>query len=238
MRGIFTVAFAAFITPPLSLTIILGTFVGASEAFYDRVARLWVRLLLGVAGVKVRAIGLENVRADRPQLLLANHASHSDVLALAHIIPSRYRFIAKAELARVPLWGRAWQHAGHIAIDRSDTARAVTSLERAAQIARADNSSIIIFPEGTRSPDGRVQPFKKGAFMLALQAGFDIVPVAITGSRDILPKDSWRPRAGRIIVRFGRPLQTAGYTEVTRDDLMARVREELDAMLSVPPPST
>lgn len=238
MRGLLAVIFGAIVTPPLSLVIIIGTFVNAPERLYDRVARLWVRLLLRSAGVEVRAIGLEHVTPERPQLLLANHASHFDVLAIADIVPTRYRFIGKTELQRVPLWGRAWVAAGHIAIDRSDTARAVQSLERAARLARSDGSSIIIFPEGTRSPDGRLQPFKKGAFMLALQSGIEIVPVAVTGSRDILPKGSWRPRAGRIIVRFGPPLQTAGYTEATRDELMGRVRDQIDELLNAPPPST
>jgi 1-acyl-sn-glycerol-3-phosphate acyltransferase len=238
MRGILTVLFGAIITPLLSLVIIGGTFVNAPERLYDRVARLWVRLLLAVAGARVIAVGLENVTSARPQLLLANHASHFDVLALAHIIPTRYRFIAKTELTRVPLWGRAWQSAGHIAIDRTDTVRAVKSLERAASLARSDGSSIIIFPEGTRSPDGNLQPFKKGAFMLALQSRIEIVPVAITGSRGILPKGSWRPRPGRIIVRFGPPIDTSGFTERTRDDLMARVRAQLEVLLNAPPPAT
>jgi 1-acyl-sn-glycerol-3-phosphate acyltransferase len=238
MRGLLAVILGVIVTAPLSLAIIVGTLVGVAESFHDRIARLWVRTLLDLSGVEVSAIGLENISAARPQLLLANHASYFDVFAIAHIVPSRYRFIGKTELTRVPLWGRAWQAAGHIAIDRSDTQRAVASLRRAAALARTDGSSIIIFPEGTRSTDGRLQPFKKGAFMLALQEHIEIVPVAVYGSRKILPKGSWRPRAGRIIVRFGSPIDTAGYSDATRDDLMARVRAQLEQLLDAPPPAT
>jgi 1-acyl-sn-glycerol-3-phosphate acyltransferase len=238
IRSILAAAWILLATPPLSLAIVLGTFVNAPVSFHDRIARFWIRSILRVSGVEVHSVGLEHVSDARPQLLLANHTSHFDVLAVADTVPTRYRFIGKIELSRVPLWGRAWQAAGHIAIDRSDTQRAVSSLARAAELARSDGSSIVIFPEGTRSADGRLQPFKKGAFMLALQSGIEIVPVAVRGSRDILPKGSWRPQAGRIIVRFGPPIDTTGYTERTRDDLMARVRAQLDTLLDEARPST
>lgn len=231
IRTLWVALNALVVTPPLSLVIVLRSFFGGGDDLYDRIARLWVKWLLRVSGVEVDAAGLDHITTGRAQLLLSNHASWYDVLALAHIIPRRYRFVGKRELTSVPLWGRAWQAAGHVAIDRSDTHRAIASLDHVARLTRQDQRAIIMFPEGTRSPTGELQPFKKGAFMLARHAGIEIVPVAVSGTRHILPKGSWRVRSGRIIVRFGRPIDAAGYADRSRDELMASVRSEIAALL-------
>jgi 1-acyl-sn-glycerol-3-phosphate acyltransferase len=233
IRTLWVMLHALVATPSLSLAIIVGTFLDVPDRVHVRIGRFWVRWLLRVSGVRVTALGLEQLAPGRPQILLSNHTSWYDVAALTDVVPKRFRFVGKVELARVPLWGRAWQAAGSIALDRSDTQRAIASLDNAARLARSDNSAVIIFPEGTRSTDGNLQPFKKGAFMLALHSGIEIVPVVVTGSRDILPKGSWRVRAGRIIVRFGKPIDTACYSSLNRDQLMARVRSEMEALLAV-----
>jgi 1-acyl-sn-glycerol-3-phosphate acyltransferase len=233
IRTIWVMLHALVTTPTLSLAILAGTFLGVPDRMYVRIGRCWVRWLLRVSGVRVTAFGLENLAPGRPQILLSNHTSWYDVAALTDVVPKHFRFVGKVELARVPLWGRAWQAAGSIAIDRSDKQAAIASLDHAARLARSDNSAVIIFPEGTRSADGSLQPFKKGAFMLALHSGIEIVPVVVVGSRDILPKGSWRVRAGRIIVRFGKPIETACYSSLNRDQLMARVRSEMEALLAV-----
>jgi 1-acyl-sn-glycerol-3-phosphate acyltransferase len=220
------------VTPPLALIIVVRSFLpGRAERLYDRISRIWARCALRVSGARVDAFGLEHVAPDRPQILLANHASWYDVLALATILPKRYRFVGKVELARVPLWGRAWLAAGHIPIDRSNTERAIESLDRAARMVRADNSSIIIFPEGTRSAAGELLPFKKGGFMLAIRAGIELVPVGISGTRAILPKGGWRVRSGRIIVRFGEPIPAAGYQPEARDELLLRARTAMQRLI-------
>jgi 1-acyl-sn-glycerol-3-phosphate acyltransferase len=227
------------VTIPLALAIIVASFLpGSWDRLFDRIPRIWAAWILRSAGVRMHAIGLDNINTGRPQVFLANHVSFYDVLALALLIPKRYRFVGKQELTRVPLWGRAWQAAGHIAIDRANTHRAVESLDRAGRIIREDRSSVIIFPEGTRSDGGEMLPFKKGGFMLALHGGIDIIPVAIQGTRGIMPRGRWRMRAGRIIVRFGRPITTTDYTVDMRDELMARVRSEIEAMLALPAPGT
>jgi 1-acyl-sn-glycerol-3-phosphate acyltransferase len=184
--------------------------------------------------VRVHVIGAENLSADRAQIIVANHVSWYDVLALAAYTPKRYRFVAKKELARVPLWGHAWLAAGHIAVDRSDNQRAVASLDQAGRTILEDNSSVIIFPEGTRSRTGELQPFKKGAFVLALNNGIDIVPTGVRGTYDIMSRDNWRIRSGRIIVRFGPPVSPVGYDMRQRDELIARVRSDV-AELLLPP---
>jgi 1-acyl-sn-glycerol-3-phosphate acyltransferase len=236
IRTAWVLLVALMATPPLSVLVIIGSFVGASGRFYERIGRLWVRSLLRASGVRVEAFGLEHIAPGRPQIILCNHVSWYDVGALTDIVPKRYRFVGKQELTRVPLWGRAWQAAGSIAIDRADTQSAIASLDRAAQLVKADSSAIIIFPEGTRSPNGELQPFKKGAFMLALHSGIEVVPAVVLGTRDILPKGSWRVRPGRIIVRFGRPMEVGACSDANRDELMARARQAMEALLHAPLP--
>jgi 1-acyl-sn-glycerol-3-phosphate acyltransferase len=226
------------VTAVLAIIVMIAALLRVRNyALYDWAARTWAGRMLRVSGAELEVEGLENVRADEPQIFVANHVSWHDVFALAVAIPKRYRFVAKKELARIPLFGPAWKIAGHIAIDRSDRAAAIQSLNEAGRVLRQDNSSVVIFPEGTRSPDGRLLPFKKGAFMLALHTGVDIVPVAILGTRHILPKGAWRVRPGKIIVRFGEPVRVADYTEETRDALMDEVRRRIERMLEAPVPA-
>lgn len=214
-----------------SIVIIAALFRVRGPGIYDWAARAWARWILWASGTPVTCEGLEHIRADRPQVFVANHVSWYDVYALAAAIPKRYRFVAKKELARIPIFGTAWQAAGHISVDRSDRASAIQSLDEAGRLLRKDNSSVVIFPEGTRSPTGELLPFKKGAFMLALRTGVDIIPVAVLGTRRIQPKGGWRIRSGRIILRFGEPIPVAQYSEAERDDLIELVRSRIQALL-------
>lgn len=217
-----------------SIVIIAALFRVRGPGIYDWAARAWARWILWASGTPVTCEGLEHIRADRPQVFVANHVSWYDVYALAAAIPKRYRFVAKKELARIPIFGTAWQAAGHISVDRSDRASAIQSLDEAGRLLRKDNSSVVIFPEGTRSPTGELLPFKKGAFMLALRTGVDIIPVAVLGTRRIQPKGGWRIRSGRIILRFGEPIPVAQYSEAERDDLIELVRSRIQALLQEP----
>lgn len=236
IRSIWVVLNLIVISIPLCLVVIALSFVAPRSRLLEGIPRLWCRWLLRVSGVTVRLEGLEHVALDRPQVIVPNHVSWYDVLAIAGHLPKRYRFVAKQELARVPLWGRAWQAAGHIPVDRANRQIAVESLDRAGRIVREDGSSIVIFAEGTRSPTGELLEFKKGAFMLALHNGFELVPTAVVGSRDVLPKSRWRVRAGRIIVRFGSPVSTTGCSIDDRDRLMTRVRRDMETMLAADAP--
>lgn len=190
----------------------------------DACPRRWARLLLRCAGVEVEFENLEAVDPERPQILVANHASWFDVLALTAHLPGRYLFVAKKELERVPVFGTAVRVCGHIFIDRHDRNRAVESLATARERLAAENPTIIMFPEGTRSATGVLQPFKKGAFVLAIQTGVDVVPAFIHGARDVMKKGSLLIHPGTITVRFGEAIAVQGLGLEDRNELTVRAQ--------------
>lgn len=234
LRSLFIWIVAAVITFVLSLVVVIGALLGFREKSFDRIAHYWGWLITRISPVEVRVEGIENIRLDQPQIIASNHQSWYDVFVLAALIPKQYRFVAKQELKKIPLFGRAWVAAGHVSVDRSDRKQAIQSLERFGKVIREDKSSIVIFPEGTRSITGELQPFKKGAFMLALHTHVDIVPVAITGSRAVLKKGDWRVHRGTIIVRVGQPIPTAGFTHANRDELIDLVRSRMQELMDAP----
>ncbi len=223
-------------TTLIGVTLITAGVLRVKGGIYDWGARSWSGWIIWASGVTVVVEGLPNINMDEPQVFVSNHQSWFDVWGLAVTIPKRYRFIAKKELGYIPVFGSAWKAAGHISVDRSDHSAAVKSLAQAGELIRNDRSSVVIFPEGTRSDDGRLKPFKKGAFILALNSGVEIVPVACVGTREILPKNGWRVRGGTIIVRFGEPIQTTDYDENNRHVLINRVRGEIERLMNLPKP--
>lgn len=191
---------------------------------YDWGCRFWSKWMLWASNVDVRVEGGENIRGDRAQIIVSNHQSWYDVWVLGTEVRKRYYFVAKKELGTIPLFGRAWKSAGHISVDRSDSASAIRSLQQAGVQLREENGAVIIFPEGTRSTDGRLGRFKKGAFRLALITGVEIVPVAVIGSGEVLPKDGWRVRPGTITVRIGEPIPVQEDPEASPTPLLEQVR--------------
>ena len=186
-------------------------------------ARHWVAWILGTCGIRVDADGLENVPRDRPCVYMSNHQSVVDIAAIVGTLPVVWKFVAKRELTRIPFFGWALLAGRQVIIDRADHASSVESLARAAERVRA-GASVIIFPEGTRSPDRALHAFKSGGFHLALRAGVPIVPITVSGSWRITPKRSLRIESGRVLVRYGRPIPTRGLGVGDRDALKLRVR--------------
>jgi 1-acyl-sn-glycerol-3-phosphate acyltransferase len=186
----------------------------------DRNARRWGQIMLWAAGIKVSMEGVENLQTESPQIVVSNHQSWFDVFALAAHLPVRYRFVAKKELANIPVFGRAWKRCGHVSVDRGNREAAIESLEQAWREVHEDRLTMVLFPEGTRSPDGRLQPFKKGAFVLAVQGKVPLVPVAVVGSRAIMAKGEKSVRSGEIQVRIGPPIPTEGATMRDRNRLL------------------
>lgn len=193
-------------------------------------ARPWARLIAATCGARVRARGLSRIPTDRPCVFMSNHQSHFDLIALLTTLPGRYAILAKRELFFIPVFGWALWLAGMIPVDRSNRERAIRSVDRAAEQVR-NGRSVLLFAEGTRSPDGSLRPFKKGGFHLALKAGAPIVPVSVRGGHEILPKGSLRIRPGLLEVIVGEPIETPAYESQPLESLMKVVREALVAGL-------
>jgi 1-acyl-sn-glycerol-3-phosphate acyltransferase len=190
-------------------------------------ARRWARVMLWAAGVSLTVTMDAPLDPRQPYVFAANHLSTVDIFALFVALPVDIRFIAKKQLARIPLFGWAMAAGRFIFIDRKNRAAAMKSIDRAAERIRA-GSSVAIFPEGTRSRDGLLGPFKKGGFYLAQQAGVPVVPIAIKGAGDVMRPGSVLVCPGPVTIAVGTPIETKDLKEVAqRNALVERVRSEI-----------
>jgi 1-acyl-sn-glycerol-3-phosphate acyltransferase len=185
---------------------------------------LWSPVLLWAGGAQLVVHGQENVDPKRPTIYVANHQSTLDIPALFLAVPVNFRYVAKSQLKWVPFVGVYLWFAGHILVNRSHRQAAITSLQAAGRKIRG-GTSIFLYPEGTRSPDGRILPFKKGPFALALEARVPICPVTIEGTRKIMPKNSWNIVPGPVHVTIGKPIDTTGFADNDREGLARAIRE-------------
>jgi len=205
---------------------ILFAGLGLDRATYAQV-RIWAWAVSAATGVRSRATGLDNVPPTGSYVVVSSHNSHLDAPAIVRTLPHPVYFVIKKELARIPLWGHAAVKIGFIAVDRSDSEQAHSEMARAVDTIRSGRR-VLVFAEGTRSPDGHLQAFKKGGFHLAVDAQVPILPIAVNGSYRLLPKGAPAARPGRIEVAVGRPISTAG---LTKDDVPALAERTREAIL-------
>jgi 1-acyl-sn-glycerol-3-phosphate acyltransferase len=190
-------------------------------------ASTWSRMIARTVGARVSVRGAEALREGESYVFLSTHQSYMDIPVMLGYLPAQLRIAAKREVFLIPFLGWHLRRGGHISINRGSTEEAVGSLRRAAAEVRP-GVSYFLFPEGTRTRDGSLQPFKKGGFRVALQTGLPVVPVTILGTRQLLPRDSLLFRPGPVEMHLDRPIPTAGLTDSDLPDLMRQVR---DAML-------
>ncbi len=213
-------------------TVVWGAIATVAAPFSGEaivwVARNWIRWIFATCGVRVEVEGLEHVAAAKTAVYMSNHQSVLDIGAIVETLPVSWRFVAKKELTYVPFFGWALGLSDQIVIDRGNRRRSIESLRRAAERVRG-GANVIIFPEGTRSPDGTLQPFKSGGFHLALDAQVPVIPVTVSGSASLTPKRSLEVRSGTIKVVYGAPIPTAGLAGRDRERLKQRVAEAIRA---------
>lgn len=187
---------------------------------------VWAPVIVWLSSAKLKVTGLNSIDFSKPHIFVMHHQSTLDIPIIFKIIPVPLRFIAKRELIFAPFVGLYVWAMGMIFIDRKNTKKAVRSLEKAAQKIRR-GASIIAYPEGTRSKDGTILPFKKGVFVTAIQSEVPIVPMAIEGSRLVMPKNSFALRPHEVRIAVGTPISTKGLSQNERVDLTEKVRAEV-----------
>ena len=213
-----------------SLSLLLWPF-DRTGAWQFCCARWWCRLVAWSIFARIRVRGVEHVRAGQPYVYMANHSSLIDTPALFAYLPYPFRIMAKRELFFVPFMGWHLWTAGHFPIDRRDRRKTVRSLRRVIEEVR-NGKSLVVFPEGTRTRDGRLQEFKPGTFKIALRAGVPIVPVTIRGTFTLLPSTTLAPRPGRVEVILGEPIETRDYDEKHLPELIERTKDVIRRTLA------
>lgn len=214
-------------------TVILGS-LGLILAIFEwrgkilgKFARIWSKLLLWAAGIKYTVRGYENLDAKQNYVFAGNHESAFDIPLAFAGIKHHLVSISKIELKWIPIMGWAMQAAQHIFVDRKNHTKALESLDKAALSLEKNPRSILLFPEGTRSKDGKIHPFKKGGLLLGIKAQLPIVPMALCGTGSVAIKGEWKLKANKIELRFGKPIKTEGMDYKDRNELTDLVYQEV-----------
>jgi len=223
IRTLYITIWVVFITLVLGILVIVLSFFVRSGNPMHKIARFWAKSILVVSRIKVSVKGLSNIDLAVPCIYMPNHQSNFDIPVVLGHLAVQFRWLAKVELFKIPIFGRAMRKAGYISIDRCNRESAFESLNVAAKKIK-DGVSVLIFPEGTRSRDGKIRTFKKGGFVLAINSGVPIVPVVIKGTYAIMTKGRFRVNPGHVSMFIHRPIDTTAYSHETKERLMERVR--------------
>lgn len=228
IRTIVVLTFIALMIPIDALIGFPVTFITGRVDFLYRIAMWTARTATRLAGVRVETVGLDRLDLSRNYIFMANHVSNADPPLLIPALPRRTSVLVKKELFRVPLLGPAMRMAKLVAIDRANKEAAIASVRNAAGVIQS-GIDMTVFPEGTRSRDGRLLPFKKGPFYMAMETGVPIVPVTILGTFEILPKGRFSIHPGAATFVFHPPVEASSFPD--RDALMTAVRDQIAAAL-------
>ncbi len=213
----------------LFLTLMILVFFPAAFIFdksvFDKWLRLSCRIFLPLAGIRVKSVtGIDNVAPNEPFIVTANHVNFLEPFIYQGYYPYLLRGLEKKENFRIPIWGRWMRAIGQIEVDRQNTSKAIESMKKVAQVLREEQTSVLVLPEGTRTPNGKLQPFKRGPFRTAAEAQVRILPMVCKGLYAINRKGDWRIKPGDIAIVFGEPLGPPGADQQSQHELSSRVR--------------
>ena len=231
IRALLIVLFLpAYTLAASALGYVVARLVGSPALLYS-LGRLGIRVALFLAGTRIVVEGRERLADHGNTVIVANHVSHLDAPVLVLAFGIDFKAVAKKEVFYVPFFNSVLRFAGFIEVDRSNRAQATRAIARAVSALKA-GACFLIFPEGTRSRTGELGPFKKGGFVVAMDAGSRIVPVALTGTRELMPRGGFRIRPGTVRVRVLDPVPAGSYSYDDRDLLIADVRGRIAAALA------
>jgi 1-acyl-sn-glycerol-3-phosphate acyltransferase len=228
VRTFLAVLFLVVLIPPAALIAFPWTFITRKVNFLYFVGMGLAHWCARIAGAKIKLVGLDNIDPQGTYIFMSNHVSNLDPPVLVPVIPRRTSVLAKKEIWRIPILGKALDLAEIVPVERHNRDAAIRSIRRAGEVMR-HGINMTIYPEGTRSPDGRLLPFKKGPFHLALETGFPIVPVTILGTEEMMPKGSYIAKSGTATVVFHPPVDPKQAS--SREDLMKAVRQAITSAL-------
>ena len=223
IHTLIVIVWVVLATIVLGIAAIATSLISRTGDPVHRIAALWAKSILFVSRIDVTVRGISNVDQSQSYIYMSNHQSNFDIPVLLACLPVQFRWLAKAELFRIPIFGRGMRAAGYISIDRFNQESAFESIKVAARKIK-EGVSVMIFPEGTRSIDGKIRLFKKGGFILAVDSGVPIIPIILHGTRSIMPKGRIRVQSGHVYMDIQPPIETSGYTRESKDDLIERIR--------------
>lgn len=224
--------FLIFNTLVLGIIVIIVSPFDPEGNFVHYIGRFWSLFNLSLSGTRVKITGKEKIDTRRPYIVMSNHQSHFDVWALIGKLPLQIRWVVKKEIRSIPVFGYALERMGHIYIDRQDRANAYSGLNTAARKIK-DGTSVIIFPEGTRSKDGRLLKFRLGGAALALRAGVSILPVTVNGGRFVLRRGTLDLLPGKMEIIIGDAINPEQYDENSGRELMDIVKTAIEKNLDL-----
>ena len=226
LLGFWSCAIAVLVPPLIVLAV-----ATKNENFLYKPVRFFVRIGMRLAGVRVKVSGIEHLDPRRTYVFTPNHQSIIEVPLVVTYLPVNAAFLAKKELFRFPIFGHGMRTIKVVPVDRRDRQAALKSTFQAVDNLRK-GKSYIVYPEGTRSPDGRLLPFKKGAFLMAIEAGVPVVPITVSGGAAVMPKGKAAIFPGTVHVAVHQPIDTHGYSKGQVQDLIEKTRTAIASVLS------
>lgn len=232
IRSILILSLYVFLTITIGIPALAVSFITGKREFLFKVGKFGLALSKPLFGMKLKVYGMEKIDFRKPHIFMANHLSLIDAPLLFLILPIPVRIFPKKELFKIPVIGKGMERVGFIAVDRSDSNRGRMAIEKGVEMIKEKGWSFLIFPEGTRSWNGNLLPFKKGGFILSIKSGLPVVPITIKGTREMLPRGKFSIKKGTVEVKFHEPISPEGYTIEEKDRLLEKVREIFEKELN------
>ncbi|MFP4417225.1 MAG: lysophospholipid acyltransferase family protein [Chitinispirillaceae bacterium] len=228
VRSILILVWVSITVPLIASLVVLASLF--NRIWARKIGRGWCKNFVKMAGLRIETVNMDRISTDKRYVLIVNHSSHLDIPIIMSIFPFHVSFIAKKELFQIPFFGWGIAAMGQVSVDRSNARNARKSITKAVEMLKEKDISLVLFPEGTRSPDGKVGDFKQAAFALALESGATVVPIYLGGTHDVLPKKRLLVKPGTITLHIGEPLEPERVGEYNKRTLSEHMHRQIVSM--------